>query len=323
MVVARTYDIHGLRLTTVADSRISQALAARLGRFPVIEGPDWELKYEVQRSPVHFATPELSEARVVYESAVGQVLYCERADLLHLRCVWPIEAVCDPRAGLTRVSVVGDTEPYVWALAHPLLTLPLLEQLKRRGRYSLHAAAVALGGKTLLFAGSSGSGKTTLALALARAGYAFLGDDMVFLARAGTRLQALAFPEAFDVTDETVALFPELGDLRGTEKLPGASKYQFRVETRFNAQIAWRSDPVALIFPHFTGSLKSMLEPMDASAALLELVPNILLTETSASQQHLDVLSQLVSQCACYRLMTGRDLDALAGQLRKLVEIDS
>ena len=58
---------------------------------------------------------------------------------------------------------------------------------------------------------------------------------------------------------------------------------------------------------------------MDPAEALLELAPNVLLTEVRSSQAHLDALAELARTCACYRLETGRDFDALPGLLRGLV----
>jgi hypothetical protein len=49
-------------------------------------------------------------------------------------------------------------------------------------------------------------------------------------------------------------------------------------------------------------------------------VPNILLTEPASSQNHLDVLTELVSSCACFRLETGTDFDELAVSLRAMLE---
>jgi len=43
---------------------------------------------------------------------------------------------------------------------------------------TIHAGAVALGGRGVLFVGVGGRGKTTTALACARAGFSFLGDDL-------------------------------------------------------------------------------------------------------------------------------------------------
>jgi len=64
---------------------------------------------------------------------------------------------------------------------HPLLTIALVETMKRFGRFPLHAAGLARQGKGVLVPGASGSGKSTTSVALVRAGFDFLSDDTVFL----------------------------------------------------------------------------------------------------------------------------------------------
>jgi hypothetical protein len=321
----RVYDFHELRLGCFADEAVITALDARLGRFAHTDSGPCDVRFDYRCVGVgepHAVPEPLEDARPVYESAMGQVLYSDRADRMFISSVWPIRAACDPRSGQTTLSIVGAVDEHLWALSHPLLTIPLIETLKRRGRFSVHAAGVALGGKGLLIPGSSGSGKSTLALALARAGFGFLGDDMLFLVRAGEGLRALAFPEAFDLTDDTVRLFPDLVDLLQVEKQPGWPKRQVRAEERFGAEIVWQCEPVALVFPRVSGSGRSTLTPMDAREALFEILPNILLTEAASSQQHLDALAQLVSRCACYRLETGTDFGELAKRLGGLLETE-
>jgi hypothetical protein len=319
----RVYDFHGLGLGCFADLAVTNALASRLGRFAHGDSGPCDIRFDYESVPAgqHDACQKPPpDARVIYESALGEVLYSDVADRLFISSVWPIRAVCDPRAGETTISIEGDVGEHLWALSHPLLTIPLIEKLKRRAHFSVHAAAVARGGKGLVIAGSSGSGKSTLALALARAGFAFMGDDMLFLVRAGTGLRALALPEAFDLTDHTVSLFPDLGDLLQVEKQPGWPKYQLHVDERFGADIAWHCEPKLLVFPRVAASGRSVLSPMDRSEALFELLPNILLTESDSSQQHLDALGQLVASSACYRLETGTDFGALAARLETLLE---
>jgi hypothetical protein len=50
---------------------------------------------------------------------------------------------------------------------------------------------------------------------------------------------------------------------------------------------------------------------MAPGEALLELAPNVLLTERESAQAHLSMLGALTASCTCVRLHTGRDFDAL------------
>jgi hypothetical protein len=68
-----------------------------------------------------------------------------------------------------------------------------------------------------------------------------------------------------------------------------------------------------------SGTHDSVLTPFDKGAALLELAPNVLLTDPESSQAHLNALNRLVQDCACYRLDTGRCLTTAVAQLLELV----
>ncbi len=319
---AHTYAFHGLRLRVSSDPVVADAVHARLAQFPVAGDGDADLSFDFAcaRGPDDCPIEQPSgPTRSIYESTMGDVLYADETDQIWIDCANGVRALCDPKRGHTRVSIPWSQAAQSWLISHPLLTLPLIEMLKRRQHYSVHAAGISLRGKGLLIPGTSGAGKSTLTLALLRAGFSFLGDDMLFLTRAEDGLRALAFPDEIDVTDETVRLFPELEDLRDAPTMHGWPKHQIRAPRRFGVDVAWTCRPAALVFPHVARMSRSVLEPMDRMEALLELAPNVLLTAPDASQAHLDALADLVETCACYRLKTGTDFDRLPGLLAELI----
>jgi energy-coupling factor transporter ATP-binding protein EcfA2 len=164
----------------------------------------------------------------------------------------------------------------------------------------------------LLLAGQSGAGKTTLALALARAGLGFLGDDTVFLVDRESSLHVLGFPDEVDVTDHTASLLPELSRLLDRPKPPGAVKHRLRAEEVYRTELVGSGPAGALVFPRISGAKDSELAPLSPDEALMELLPNVLLTDGASSQAHLDTLGRLAFDTPCYRLTAGTDLDRAA-----------
>jgi hypothetical protein len=316
----RSYDFHGFGLTLAGEPSLLTALAARLASLDPPRGCSADLRFEFDSSSLPSVERPTGAVRPVYDPEVGEVVYEPVGDRLYMAFADRIRALCDPRSGLTRVWVGDPTPADLWLLSHPILTLPLLEALKRRGLYSLHAAGLSRNGRGLVIAGASGSGKTTLCVALTRAGFDFLGDDMVFLATAGPQVSLRAFPDEVDVTRGTVAFFPELDPLLKRPRPPGWRKWSFRAERFYDARIAWSAQPAALVFPRIDPVETSRLEPMAAQDALLELLPNVLLTEPSACQAHVSALAELSAQTPCYRLWTGRDFDRLPSLLGSLLE---
>jgi hypothetical protein len=308
------YLLHGVRVGVAApDERVAAGVRSRLAGLPLDGGPPHDVSYEIHVGDHPFGRPE--RVRPVYDPPVGEVVYDDGADVLYIDYGPRLRVLCDVGSGWVRASALGTEPADLWALSHPLFTLPLVELLKRRGLYGLHAGGVCRGGRALLLPGTSGSGKSTLTLALARAGFGFLGDDTLFLQ--GRRV--LAFPDEFDLTDETVSFFPELAPLLDGGRPDGWRKRQLRVEREYGTEVVWECEPALLVFPQVAGRAESVLSPMEPGEALLELAPNVLLTEPASSQAHLDALAGLVERCRCYRLETGRDLDGAVRMLEALL----
>lgn len=319
----RSYSISGINITTRSDVLgIASAIDARLRYFrnDTIERSDIEVTIRrISDDRHHWIDRPDGVSRTVYDPPAGEIIYFDGLDVLYLEDGNGIRVVSDARYGTIRVSVVSDDLGSCWMASHPLFTAPLIDQFKRRGRYSLHAACLGLDDRGLLLAGSSGSGKSTLTVALLRAGFDFLADDTVFLDTDIDGVSIHAFPDEIDITTDTIRFFPELTFLNEHERSPGWPKHQVRPEAVYGINPARRCRPHLIVFPRITGLERSVLTPVHDHTALLELAPNILLTDSASSQRHFDALAALVRQSSCYRLDTGTDLDAATMLLRDLI----
>jgi hypothetical protein len=312
------YDLHGLRLRVTGWEEAAAALHGRLERLTSATAGEPDLIFEIgvgSDAAEGLERPE--RGRPVYEPPAGEVLFDDDADRIWIGLGPDRRAVCEPARGRARLWARHGSGEDAWLLSHPLFTLPLVEMLKRRRLWALHAAGLQWKGRTVVLAGASGAGKSTLAIALARSGFAFLGDDTLFLAP-GLRL--LAFPDEVDLTDETAAFFPELAALRAEPRREGWRKRRLRAEETYGAPLAGEVAPGLLIFPRISGRAESTLSSLDPGEALIELASNVLLTEPASSQAHLDALAALAAASSCWRLETGRDLDGAARLLRELAE---
>jgi gluconate kinase len=312
------YELHGVRLeVAAADPAVGAAIDDRLRHFRAAADGEPDVRYELRVVPdggAHAVERPAGEGRPVYDPPAGEVSYFAATDQLYVDFDDRVRVLASAADGRIAVSARLGGPDDVWLLSRPLLTLPLVELLKRRGLYSVHAAGAAAGGRAIVLPGGSGSGKSTLAVALAGAGLDLLADDMVFLA--GGRVHP--FPDEVDVSDTTAGWFPELGPLADRDRA-GWPKHRVRLEDALGARVAQACDPGALVFPAIAAAERSSLRPLEPDEALLELAPNVLLTEPAASQAHLDALAGLVRASRCYRLDTGRDFGRVAGLLRDLV----
>ena len=105
--------------------------------------------------------------------------------------------------------------------------LALIELLRRRGLYTIHATALEYHGSAVLIPGNSGRGKTTSFISLLRSGYRYLSDDHPLLHDSGAHIEVLPFPIKINVTDATVQFFPELREASEQVLHPGFPKRYF------------------------------------------------------------------------------------------------
>ena len=308
------YDFHGVRLQVTTESpAAADALALRLGPFRTARpgNPDIELRYGVDADRGSVPT-----GRPVYETPYGTVDYVEATDTLTASLAG-VGLTCQATIGVAQIAARKLTGFELYLATHPLTTICLMELLKRRERFPLHAGCVELAQDFgALIAGPSGAGKSTLTIALARSGAAFLSDDVVFLTTKDGPLEVLAFPDTLGITEGTTRLFPELRERSGTADA-GFPKLLARYEELWPGPLTAKTRPRVLLFPQIVAH-ESRIEPLDASEAMLRLVPDVLLTQPAGTQSHLKALAALVAQVDCYCVESGPDLEQTANLVRDL-----
>ncbi len=197
----------------------------------------------------------------------------------------------------------------------------LIELLRCRGLYTIHATALEMHGLGVLIPGNSGRGKTTSFVSLLRAGYRYLSDDHPLIQDMGAHVDVLPFPMSIKVTDKTAAFFPELQAAPAEVFRPGIGKRLFAAEDVFSTRVGERCRPAIVLFPNVVDSPRSHLEVLPKSRALEVLLPQTLLVyDRIVASRQFQVLSKLVQQVDCYRLHFGRDVLDLPNVITPLLE---
>lgn len=318
------YDFHGLPICVSADDPVVLSdIDRRLFAFRSKRTSESMIRFDFHtRSLMDWVDrpSPAKDARPVYDGSGSQVTYSESQEQLYMEVEDRITASGDCCSGYVRVTCrprdgqISSRDR--WLLSHPILTLPLLELLKRRNLYNVHASCASIEGRAIVLPGSSGSGKSTLAVALALAGFEFQGDDMLFLANTSAGPQVRAFPDEIDISTETAMFFPELAHLAQTPRRAGWPKHGIRAESDLGARVVLEAQPAVVVFPTIAAAKESRLAPIGQSEALLELLPNVLLTDREAALAHVDALNELVERTPCFRLFTGRDWTETSRLLR-------
>jgi hypothetical protein len=319
---SRIYRFHGLEFRVSCSPAIADSLD---GRFRLLsargerrDAISFDFQSVADASGHRVEKPQ-GEGRSFYDLPSGECLYFRTQDQLYLSYGSGVRMLSGPRLGCASFSIVEPDPVNLFMASHLMLTILLVEMLKRRGLYSMHAAGFSKDGKAVLIPGTSGAGKSTLAITLLRGGFGYLSDDMVFLRRRSDGLGVLSFPEDVDVSDKTISFFPELDFLGRTPKAVGWPKKQVRTDEVYGSELVCEAQPGAIVIPRISGKEQSNIRPITADEALLEIVSNVLLTDGRSCQSHLDILTELVRQTPCYRLETGRDFDRIPVLLGELL----
>ncbi len=209
------------------------------------------------------------------------------------------------------ISVAALNSPNLLVNTYTFAALQFM--LCRFQRYHLHTAAVVSPDKKLhLICGGQRAGKTTLTTALGVAGWQPISDDGVLLQEREPGKPCLqAFKRDFHLTSELLQQWPELRHV--------ISRHDYQDRSCLNGLELFAAGTLAdnfftqvncIIFPTITDEPESRLETLSASAALPLLIEQSMYFPLWPEHTKLQIklLSELVKDASCFRLLAGRDI---------------
>jgi len=241
--------MHGCTVVVCDCEEVAKLVARRLVAFPSSDEAPY-VSLEVCAEPRRVLDAVVRDARVVHRSTGAAVAYSDRLDELWIDYGERGRAHCRARTMDADITVDPGCVGWQWLATRPLLTVSLLELLKRRSLFGLHAAVTARNDRGVAFIGPSGKGKSTAALACALAGWSFLGDDIVFMRSGVPAVEVLAFPDEIDASEKTIRLFPQLGEPSDWPKLDGYGKHQLASDRICREMASVATSPTALLLLH-------------------------------------------------------------------------
>ncbi len=188
--------------------------------------------------------------------------------------------------------------------------------LHLQGAVLLHASAVVLRGKAIVFSGDAGSGKSTTAAILHRHGYAVLADDVTELAGPSPYRALASLPAVRLWPDVVHALFGEAAVF--ADRAPSWDKKLVVIEQAPPAEIA------AVLFLDARESSPRLvrLAPRDAWRRLIANVHTRMLPGDAMSQRIFEVTSALADDIPMYSFIspTLENADTLGTFLERELE---
>lgn len=201
-----------------------------------------------------------------------------------------------------------------------LLLAPLMEMLKHRGLYGLHAACLTKGGRGYLFPGGAGSGKTTIGLSLVKQGFQYLADDKVLLQKDGDGIAALAFTRRFNINPDIGRHYTELSFLEDLQPLPKSVKRPLDISRVYPNTFVACCSPKVLVHLERTSDFKSRIHRLSPTESFIRLVHQTVLSlQKEAAMKQLKLLGDLVHNTEGYLLYNGGDLYGAPERLLELL----
>lgn len=217
----------------------------------------------------------------------------------------------------SRVDVLLDRQQLVTADSRDHAVAWLLWHVSQAvvdasGEYLLiHAAAVEAATGAMVLPAPPNAGKTTLTVALIRAGFGYLTDEVVALSAESERV--LPFPRPLTLEPGSLAaladLDPAASSWTADPEAPAITSPEEVAPEWWHVPAAGirpdpfgqSSPPRVVVFPRYRPGVPTRLEPLGAAEAVLELATNTFNLDRHGGLG-LALLARIAQRCSCFRL---------------------
>jgi hypothetical protein len=205
-----------------------------------------------------------------------------------------------------------------WIASRP--ALPIMYALSVDSPWiALHAAAIGLNDRILLLAGEGRVGKTTAALACARAGWTYAGDDYVYANTNSGKIEPL-YCSARLRADMAKAL-PDLARAAtSVSRSDGEPRYELRLADQLAPRQIRGGALAAILLPRRRGSALPIFSPARRMDAVSALYTSMMLTQLGWPDVLINKAAMTVGLAPVVFVDTGQDPSAIPGAFAEFLE---
>lgn len=203
-----------------------------------------------------------------------------------------------------------------------LSDLIILDALRKRGYIVLHASAVAMGKKGIIFPSYSGGGKSTLALFLLENGFNFLSDDTIILRKEKNKFYMYSLSKYLSLRKIDACRYSsryKVALKKGKVKSNGY-KIFFKANELYPNSILERASINLILFPYLDVSGKIKIKKSSVKYTFNKLLQHITFLGVSyRSKKESSILKALAKNISSYNLYIGKELEELPLKIQELI----
>jgi hypothetical protein len=183
----------------------------------------------------------------------------------------------------------------------------------------LHSAAIGLNDRILLLAGDGRVGKTTAALACARAGWTYAGDDYVYANTSNGKVEPLYCSARLRA--DMARAFPDLaGAAASVSSSDGEPRYELRLADQLAPRQFRGGSLAAILLPRRRGSALPQFSPARRIDALSALNTSMMLAQLGWQDVMINKATKTVGLAPVFFVDTGQEPHAIPGAFAEFLD---